>query len=90
MSDLVVFGIPGAAIIVALIELAKRYGMDTKWAPLLAVVLGVALAVIVQLSALNPQVAIWAQLILGGILTGLASVGVYSGVKNTVERFGGK
>lgn len=87
MSDLVVFGIPGAAIIVALIELAKRYGMDTKWAPLLAIALGVALAVIVQLSAVNPQIALWAQLILGGILTGLAAVGGYSGVKNTVNRF---
>ena len=86
MSDLIVFGIPGAAVIVALIELAKHYGLPSKWAPLVAIALGILLAVIVQLSKVNPDVALWAQLVLGGILTGLAAVGGYSGVKSVVER----
>ncbi len=90
MSDLVVFGIPGAAIIVALIEVAKHYGMDTKWAPLVSIVLGIVLAVVVHLSEANPQVAVWAQLVLGGILCGLAASGGYSGVKTAIAKFTAK
>lgn len=88
MQDLVVFGIPGAIIIVALIEFAKQYGLNSKWAPLLAVILGIVLAVVVHLAAINPQVADWAQIVLGGILCGLAAVGGYSGTKSTIEKLG--
>jgi len=79
MGDLIVFGVPGAVIIVALVELAKRYGLNARWAVLLAVVLGIVLAVVVQLAEVNPQVALWAQVVLGGVLVGLASSGLYSG-----------
>ncbi len=87
MQDLVVFGIPGAIIIVALIEFAKSYGLNSKWAPLVAVILGIGLAVIVHLAEINPQVAVWAQIVLGGILCGLAAVGGYSGTKSFIEKF---
>lgn len=81
MGDIIVFGVPGAVIIVALVELAKKYGLAAKWTVLLAVGLGVALAVIVQLAAIHPQVAVWAQVVLGGLLCGLAASGLYSGGK---------
>lgn len=77
----IVFGVPGAAIIVALVELAKRYGLATRWAVLLAVGLGIGLAVIVQLAAIHPQGALWAQVVLGGLLLGLSASGLYSGGK---------
>lgn len=87
MEDLVVFGIPGAAIIVALIELAKSYGLPVKWAPLVAVVLGVGLSIVVYFAGINPQVAVWLKLVLGGVLCGLAAVGGYSGGRSFVQTF---
>ena len=87
MDDLVIFGIPGVAVIVALIELAKGYGLPTKWAPLVAIGLGVLLSTLVYLSGINPAVATWVKLILGGILCGLAAVGGYSGVRTLIQKF---
>jgi len=69
----------GSTIIVALVELAKRYGMAAKWAVLLAVGLGIALAVVAHLAQVQPQVAVWAQVVLGGLLLGLSASGLYSG-----------
>jgi len=86
MGELIVFGVPGAAIIVALVELAKRYGLNTRWAVLLAVGLGIALAVVVHLAQVQPQVAVWAQVVLGGLLLGLSASGLYSGGKAMTSR----
>ena len=85
MEELVVFGIPAAAIIIALIELAKSYGMNARWAPLVAIVLGIGLSVGVYYSGINPQVATWFKLLLGGVLVGLSAVGGFSGGRSVVN-----
>ncbi|MCE5259930.1 MAG: hypothetical protein LLG44_12875 [Chloroflexi bacterium] len=81
MGELIVLGVPGAAIIVALVELAKRYGLASRWSVLLAVGLGIGLAVVLQLAEIHPQVAVWAQVVLGGVILGLSASGLYSGGK---------
>ncbi|MHB9032341.1 MAG: hypothetical protein ACYC6L_04750 [Anaerolineae bacterium] len=85
LGDIAVFGVPGAVIIVALIELAKRYGLPVKWAPLVAIVLGVGLSAGIYYAGINPQVALWLKLVLGGILCGLAAVGGFSGTRSMID-----
>lgn len=62
--------------IVGLVEVAKRVGMPHRFAPLLAVALGLASIVVVT----PPEYPI-----LYGIVYGLTSVGLFSGIKNTVQ-----
>ena len=86
MDNLLIFGIPGAAIILVLIEIAKQYGLNSKWAPLLAIGLGVVLAVLMQLAEINPQLALWLKVAISGLLTGLSAVGLWSGGKTVITK----
>lgn len=81
MQDLVIFGVPAVALIVVIVELAKRYGMDARWAPLVAMAIGVAFAVLAKLSALYPTFAEWYEMVVIGLLAGLTAAGLYSGQK---------
>ncbi len=65
-------------IIVGLVEVLKRLGLPTKWAPLAALALGVAGSYFF----LAPGDA--RQAIYLGLATGLAAVGLYSGSRTTV------
>ncbi|MDR6225457.1 transposase [Desmospora profundinema] len=67
------------AVVTSLVSLAKRVGFPAKFAPLLALVLGVAAGVIYAV----PD-DLYAG-ILVGIVMGLASVGLYSGPKNVKQ-----
>lgn len=67
-------------LIMALVEAAKRTGMPTRFAPLLALALGVVAGVFL----VSPGDVV--QGIVSGIAMGLASVGLYSGAKNVVRR----
>ncbi len=82
--DLVLYGIPAAGLIVALVEMVKRtVHLDTRWAPLLAVSFGVLLAVLAKLD--NPSAGTWLQVVLLGLLAGLSASGLYSGGRALTE-----
>ncbi len=68
------------AAIIGIVEGAKRSGMSSKWAPLVAVILGIgaSLAFIT-----HPDVP---TAILEGIVIGLTSAGLYSGTKAVVTK----
>lgn len=70
------------AIIVGLVEVAKRLGVNPKFSPLLAVLLGIGFTAISGYS--------WSTVIIDGIIIGLIAVGLYSGTTNTVEAIKGK
>lgn len=80
MPEMEVYGIAVIPIIVGLIEAAKAGGLPKRFAPILALILGVAAGVIY----LNPD-SIKGGL-LQGIAAGLASVGLYSGTSNVMKR----
>lgn len=69
-----------AAIVFGLIEIAKRVGMPSKFAPALAVVLGILLNWLSGWQGVG-------NVIVGGIIAGLSAVGLFSGTKNTYRAF---
>jgi len=63
-------------LIMALVQLAKETGLPARFAPLLALALGIAAGVFIM----SPGDVI--QGIWSGIAMGLSAVGLYSGTKN--------
>jgi len=87
VEELLIGGVPLVALIVALVELAKQtLGMESRYAPALAVGLGMLLAVGVQVSQLFPVFGTWFQVLVLGMVAGLLACGIYSGTKATLGR----
>lgn len=68
------------AVVIGLVEAAKRIGVPEKFAPIISVILGLGLSFLGFVA--NPDLA---STIIGGIIIGLSAVGLYSGTKNIVE-----
>ena len=68
------------AVVIGLVQLAKKTGLPARWCPLLAVVLGV-----LGLSALTFFQPV-TEVILTGIVIGLSAVGLYSGARATAGK----
>jgi hypothetical protein len=83
--DLLIAGLPASGVIVALVEGAKRLGLPTRWAPLVAVCLGLLCGILAQVAAVAPPVHIWYEAAGGGIVLGLSAGGLYSGAKAFAE-----
>lgn len=82
MDGLVLYGIPIAALIVGLVEMAKRsLSLPDRWAPVLALALGVVFAVLGWLEFAEASLL---EQVLLGLMTGLMAAGLYSGTKATV------
>jgi len=67
------------ALVIGLVQVAKKIGLPDKFAPLLSIGFGVVFSFIAQIGATNPSNLLF------GIIIGLSSVGLWSGTKNTVE-----
>lgn len=79
MFDVQIFGVSAVGAIVAVCALLKEVGFPQKYAPLVAVVLGVLTGVFLVDPA-NLQ-----QGLVTGLSLGLSAIGVHSGVKNVKE-----
>lgn len=66
------------AIIVGLTEVTKRLGLKSKFAPLVAVTLSLVLTFVTM--------GISQDSLIAGLVVGLTSVGLYSGVKTTLTK----
>jgi|YelNatPaOPRAMG01_1025707.scaffolds.fasta_scaffold243524_2 hypothetical protein len=77
--DLVIYGVPAAVVIIAVVQLAKNSGLSSRWAAPLAVGLGLLLATAFKLD--SPAAGTWLQVEMAGLLSGLAAAGLYSGQK---------
>lgn len=71
-------------LIIALVALIVRLGFPKKYAPVIALALGIA-AGFVYLAPGEPKKAV-----LYGIVAGLTAVGLYSGVKNVGQGIAGE
>lgn len=65
--------------VIALVTLIKDLGLPAKFAPLAAVVLGVALSVLAALSL--GTVSNWYEPVATGIILGLSAAGLYDGAR---------
>ncbi len=78
MLDIVVAGIPAGVVVVALVEAIKRIGkIEGDGAIIVAVIVGLLVALGAQAAALWPGFAVWWQTAVAGILLGLAACGLY-------------
>lgn len=74
LSPLVLALVP---VIIGIVEVFKKLGVSTKYAPLLAILLGVLGVIGIEgVSVIS---------IIAGIVIGLSSSGLFSGVKKTLE-----
>lgn len=80
--DFSLYGVPIAALIVGLVEVAKRQGLPVRFASPLALALGLLFALLARLE--DPSLGTWLQMALQGLVTGLVASGLYSGVKSAV------
>ena len=69
------------ALIIGVTEIVKRIGLEPKWCPLVAIVLGVGLNFIGKVVGAEAG-----ELVIGGLVAGLTAVGLYSGAKNTLGK----
>jgi len=81
MQDVTWFGLPAALIVLALVELVKRLGLESRWGGVLAVVVG-------GLGGAGAH--IWAEsdlaaAIVQGIVVGLAAAGLWSTGKHVAR-----
>lgn len=71
------------ALIMALAEVAKRIGLKTKWIPLLDLGLGIVAGLMVYTAHLGYSPV---EGVVVGIACGLSACGLFSGVKNLIEK----
>ena len=74
-------GVAVVPLIVGLVEVAKGVGLGSRWAPALAIGLGLALSLGYRAALGVPAGAEWAQATLSGLAFGLAATGLYSGAR---------
>lgn len=84
-------GVALVPLIIGLVEVGKRLGLGSRWAALLAVVLGLVLSLGYHLAASWPDASAWAETALLGLALGLSATGLYSGAKTLSQhRAGGE
>ncbi len=84
MTEMTVAGIALVPLIVAAVEVAKRVGLPTRWAPLVAVAVGLAASLGVQAAQSAPGGQAWVDATIVGLALGLSAAGLYSGARATV------
>lgn len=78
MQDITTPFLVAVPIVLGLVQVAKTSGLPTKWAPLLSVIFGVVAAYGIAGFDFTGAVAIQ------GLIVGLSSAGLWSGVKTTI------
>ena len=67
------------AIITGLIEVFKKLGLNTKFAPVISVILGLFFTFYVANYTIN------ADIVINGLIIGLSACGLYSGAKTLIR-----
>jgi len=88
MLDFVVAGVPAAVVVVALVEAVKAVGkIEGNRAIVVAVIVGVIVAMAAQAATIWPGFAVWWQTAVAGILLGLAACGLYDAGQAVKSKF---
>ena len=68
-----------SALILAIIQVIKKFGIMDRWIPVIAIGIGILINVLAKVIGLE----LW-ELILGGLTAGLASCGLWDFGKKTI------
>ena len=71
------------AIVMGLVEVAKKIGLEVKFAPVAALICGIGLSILAVAGGLLEANLVSAVFM--GIIAGLSAVGLYSGTTNTTD-----
>ncbi len=74
-------GVPVAALTAIIVQAAKQAGLQSRWAPLAALVAATTLATIAELMVFVTWLEPVARIVTAGLVLGLASSGGYSWAK---------
>lgn len=79
-QDFLIGGASAAALILIVVQLFKMYGMPSKFAPLLSILLGVGFGVLSELEQpdIGPPIARWTAATIRGFLVGASASGIYA------------
>jgi hypothetical protein len=83
MDDLA--GVAGVPLVMGLVEATKRLGLSSRWAPTLAVGLGLTLSLGYHAALGLPAGEAWAQAAVNGLALGLAAAGLYRGARTLAD-----
>lgn len=72
-----------SAIVVGLVQIIKGLGLPSKWVPLIALVLGIAIAFVGRAFIPGDSTS---EIVLYGLIMGLSSMGLYSGGKTITDQ----
>lgn len=76
-------GASAIAIVLGLVQLAKKMGLKEKYCPLLSTLLGL----LISLGYYYYNYKTWYEAVIIGLVIGLSAMGLYSGTKETVQLF---
>ena len=92
VPELMIGAVPVLLLIIALVEVIKTVlsledvdGKTHRGVPLIGIVLGVLFTVGIHLSTLFPAFGEWYEMIVAGIVVGLAAIGLYSGTRHALN-----
>ena len=91
VPELTIGVVPLLALIVALVEVIKRYwlkdvdGQTHRAVPLVAMGLGVLFATGIHLATIFPAFGAWYEIVVAGLVAGLSAVGLYSGGRHILN-----
>ena len=68
-------------VIIAIIQMIKSFGLNQKYSPIIAVILGIGFSLVMAYYGNTVEY----EAIIKGLIVGLGAVGLYSGTKNTAE-----
>jgi hypothetical protein len=78
MLDFLVAGFPAGIVVVAIVEAIKRVArIEGDGAIILAVVVGIVVALAAQVAQAYPAFGVWWQTVIAGALLGLAACGLF-------------
>ena len=82
VSTVLIFGAPALTLVITCVAMARKLGMPSKYAPVLAIVLGIASGVVVGLT--QTDVGLGAGIV-SGVFIGASSMGIYDAGKVTTD-----
>ena len=85
--DITILGFPAIVVIVAIVEFIKLIGgVEGNKAIVASIIVGLILSIGIHVAELLPQFKEWWEVVLAGILLGLAASGLFDAGKAVLKR----